>query len=424
MPATTMVNSDVLAVQLETVTQAVSEYYEHEDALVSRFAKMVSHDQSSRDMRIPIPMYPGGKFRQISFEGDFGRGSGEHFEYAAVAPIETAIALELSDKVIYTTNSTAKAVTDVVARQVAMGLTEYKLYKDKLLQTAGTGILGTISSIGGTGNLTWTMASPFYVQLLRYGQEVSVYTSSSQTALRGNGVATIVGIDTVNNTITVDANPSGVAANDVVCVGGLTATPPTSIYGLAYHHSSAATGYWLGLNRATFPGLRTPTVTASGTLTTNHMNRMFAGVTMGLGQDVMDTGRWFIYLHTTQRMQWAELGQLISEITLNQGNAPNGNVDILMDRKRAQVIGGIEVVESIHADRTRIDLIDADNWIRGTYKEIGIHDMAGQPKIALRGTSGGYGGGQLWYITAAEQFAVKNPRRGAYINTLTEVSVV
>lgn len=165
-------------------------------------------------------------------------------------------------------------------------------------------------------------------------------------------------------------------------------------------------------------------MTASGTLTTNHMNRMFAGVTMGLGQDVMDTGRWFIYLHTTQRMQWAELGQLISEITLNQGNAPNGNVDLLMDRKRAQVIGGIEVVESIHADRTRIDLIDADNWIRGTYKEIGIHDMAGQPKIALRGTSGGYGGGQLWYITAAEQFAVKNPRRGAYINTLTEVSVV
>lgn len=424
---TTMVNSDVLAVQLETVAPLVSEYYDHEDTLFSRFAKMVSHEQSSRDMRIPIPMRPGGKFRQQSFDAvDFGRGSGEHFEYAVIAPIGTSIAFELSDQTLISTNSNAKAITDILSRQLASGMVEYKIYKDKLLQTSGTGILGTISVVAST---LLTMASPFYVQLLRYGQDITIF-SSAQTTYRG--AATITDIDTTANTITIDALPAGTIATDVVCVGnlttaspGATVTAPTSIYGLSYHHNNASTGTWLGLNRASFGNaLRTPLVTASSTLTTNYMNRMFAQIEMNLGQDVMDTGRWILYGHTVQCMQWSELGQLISEITLNQGNAPNGDVDLLMNRKRLRVIGGVEVVSSIHADRTRIDLIDCDNWIRGTGKEVGIHDMAGQSKLPLRGASGGYGGGQLWYITAQEQFAVKNPRRGAYISTLTEPSVL
>lgn len=416
----TMVNSDVVGVQLETVTQVVSEYYEHEDTLFARFQKMVSHDQSSRDMRIPIPMYPGGKFRQMSFDAqDFGRGSGEHFEYAAIAPVATGIAFELSDQAILATNGSARAVVDVLARQLAAGTVEYKVYKDKLLQTAGNGVLGTISSIS---TLTLTMASPFYVQLLRYGQDITIYDA---TQANYRGAATITAISPTANTITIDVLPAGTIATDVVCVGGLSGVTPTSIYGLSYHHSNASTGTWLGLNRANFgDALRTPLVTATSTLTTNYMNRLFAQLEMNLGQDVMDTGRWILYGHTVQCMQWAELGQLIAEVTLNQGNAPNGDVDILMSRKRLRQIGGVELVSSIHANRTRIDLIDCDNWIRGTTKEVGIHDMAGQTKLPLRGASGGYGGGQLWYITASEQFAVKNPRRGAYINSLTEPSVL
>ena len=414
-------NSDVVALQLEVVAPLVSEFYEFEDALVSRFTKMKSMDQSSRDLRIPIPMYPGGKFRQVDFDGGaMGRGSATVYKVATLAPIDQAIAVEINDKVGFVTDSSVKAVANAVQREVAAAMSEFKNMKDSLLQTAGGGILSTVATSGVSGT-TITLTSPFYEQLLRYGQEITVYNSTQTT---NRGTATITGIDPVAHTITVNATPGGTTDGDKICLGGLSGASPTSTYGLAYHHNSASTGTWLGLNRATYPGIRTPIVTASSTLTTAHPQLLLAKLAMQLGQSVLDSGKWFWHMHTSQRVAWAELGQLIQEISVNQGGAANGNVDILMQRKLANKIGGIEVLESIHADRTRIDLVDGENWIRGTYKETGLHKMGDQTKLPVYDNTGGYSNASIWYISNSEQFAVKNPRRGGYIASLTEVSAL
>ena len=409
-----MANSDALAVQLEVVAKLVSEFYEFEDALCSRFQKIMTMDQSSRDLRIPIPMAPGGKFRQGSFDGGgMGRGSGGNYQVATLTPIDQWIALEINDKVALTTDSTVKSIADIVAREVGQQMAEFKNYKDALLQTSGTGILGTVTSFAV---LTATLATPFYAQLLRQGQPITVY-NAAQTTLRGT--ATITAIDQVAGTITIDADP-GVVATDKICLGGLTATPPTSLFGLAYHHNSASTGSWLGLSRVTYPGVRTPTVTASSSLTTVHPQLLLAKMELALGSNIFDTGKWFWYMHQSQHLAWVELGQLISEIHLQQNNAPNGAVDLLMSRRQMRRIAGFEVMTSIHADRTRVDMIDSENWLRGTYKETGLHSMGGQTKLPTYDATGGYGNSSLSYISNSEQYAVKNPRRGGYVSGLTE----
>lgn len=56
---------DVLAVQLEVVYPLTKQFYEQEDSLFSRFNKVGSAEQSSRDMRIPIAMAPSSQFRVV-----------------------------------------------------------------------------------------------------------------------------------------------------------------------------------------------------------------------------------------------------------------------------------------------------------------------------------------------------------------------
>lgn len=59
-------SSNIIAAQLETVAPLVGEFWEKEDALVSRLKK-----QESRDLRIPIPLRPGNKFVNGYLDGSY-----------------------------------------------------------------------------------------------------------------------------------------------------------------------------------------------------------------------------------------------------------------------------------------------------------------------------------------------------------------
>src|SRR5947208_13660949 len=82
---------------------------------------------------------------------------------------------------------------------------QFRAFLDKLMQTAGNGVLGAISSFAST---TWTMSTPPGAALVYVGQTIQVYDSTLTT---NRGSANVVAADPISatQTITVDANPAG-----------------------------------------------------------------------------------------------------------------------------------------------------------------------------------------------------------------------
>lgn len=413
---TSLSNADVVALQLERVTPLVSRYYESEDTLISRMkGKMDSFDQSSRDMRMPIPMNPGGKFRQADFNGgDLGRGSAPVYEKAIIAPLGFVEAIEYNAIVQMVTDSNVKAITTVVNRLVADGMEEFKTNQDRLLQTAGNGVVMVLSGVPSANVFTGTTTT-FGSQLLRYNNTYSVYDTTLTT---NRGAVVVQSVNALSGTATMDTTPAGTTTGDKLVIDGLSGASPVSLFGLPYNANSAATGTWLGLNRATYPQIRTPEVVANTQMSTTLPQNLMVLMEQALGQDIWETGAWTWYLNPVQHLAWVLQMNVISEISLPMGGG-NGEVDLVFGRKKQRVIDGIPVMTSINADKSRMDLIDLKNWFRGTYLDTTVLSMAGLPKIPIYGASGGYGSKTLFYIANAIQLGVMNPRRGGYISSIS-----
>lgn len=222
--------ADVAAVQVEAVSPLLTGFFDEEDSLFSKFEKVPSQSQSGRAMRIPVELRPGGKFGYANLDnGDLGTGSGPVFDYAAMTPVDSKLVLSWSLKNKFTTDSESKAIVDTVQRTIASGIKESKIYVDKTLQTTGTGILATITA--HVSAPTYSCAgNGFGVRLLRFNQPVSIY-DATQAALRGE--VYVAGIDYKNETVTLSSTLAGaITTTDKICVSGLTATPPSYIFGL------------------------------------------------------------------------------------------------------------------------------------------------------------------------------------------------
>lgn len=414
-----LTNEDYLAAQFEVVRPLASKFYERDPSLATRMLKSTQVNASSRDVRLPIPLYPGGQFRFLNFQnGDFGLGTGEVLDVAKLSPVEFGIAYEISDRVIYTTDSPQKAAANAVNRSVAMAMDELKNHIDANLQGGGTGILCYVDA-GYTSGDTVQATTPFYVDNLRPRTWYSVF-NAAQSTFRGKVYVTT--LDRPNGTFTVltgSAATVGITAGDVLTAENLESTPPDGFHGVRYHHNNAASGYWQQMDRSAITELKTPTVDADDNIfSTTHVQAVVAKIEMALGQDAMQGGDWAWYGHPGNLLQYLEQHATISEITM--GGGAQGGTDIVQQRGAVMKIHGMPFIQSIHASRTDVDLFNFSQWLRCVYKEIGIHPMGSQQKWGRVGASGGYGGGYIFYITGAMQFGMENPRLAGHIENLLE----
>src|ERR1700688_4984799 len=110
-----------------------------------------THKKISRpNMRLPLQVNPGGKAGSYNADGgDLGRGSGTSYDVAQVSPIFFRFAVEISKLVEYASNAKEKAIENATKREIANGMKQFREFLDKVLQTAGNGVLGTISAING-----------------------------------------------------------------------------------------------------------------------------------------------------------------------------------------------------------------------------------------------------------------------------------
>ena len=409
-----MSNSQTVALQLEKVRDKVPLLYERDDILLAMIQQRGDVEKvSSRNMRLPLQVNPGGKAGSYNADGgDLGRGSGTSYDVAQVTPIFFRFAVEITKLVEYASNARERAIENAAKREVANGMKQFRAFLDKLMQTGGNGVLGTISSLSGT---TFTMTVPSGAALVYVGQTIQVYDPTLAT---NRGTANVTAADPISSsqTITVDVVPAGTAANDVIVHDGLSGASPVSLFGIKYHQNNATTGTWLNLNRATYPvQLATPRVNAgNAALTPGNVRLALNKVRKALG--INQVGKLIAYTSVEQEHAWENLGITISQVIKEGGGGRANDLDLLFTGQKS--MSGVPIKSSINADQTRVDFLDLTHWGRAVMKDIDYYEVGGQTVFPIYGTSGGLSAAYIFYFDTGFQMFSDSPRSGSFLDNL------
>jgi len=407
-----MQNAQTVALQLEKVRDKLPLLYERDDILLTMIQQRGDVERvSSRNMRLPLQIRPGGKAGLANLDGgDLGRGSGTVYDVAQVSPIFFRHAVEISKLVEYASNSPEKAIENAAKREVKAAMQQFRAFLDKVMQTNGNGVLGTINSIAGS---TFTMAKPPGAALVYYNQTIQVYDTTLTT---NRGSANVTAADPFAGTITVDAVPAGTVATDVIVHDGLAGAQPVSLFGILYHQTNATTGTWLNLNRATYPvELATPRVNASNSaLTPGAVRLAINKVRKALGTN--QVGKLIAYSSLEQEAAWEQLGITVSQIIKESAEGRASDVDLLFTGEKT--MAGVPIRASINANYARVDFLDLSHWGRAVMQDIDFYDVGGQTVFPIYGASGGLAAAYIFYFVTGFQVWNESPRSGAFIDNL------
>ncbi len=416
-----MANAQSVALQLEKVRDKLPLLYERDDMLLTMIQQRGDVERvSSRNMRLPLQIRPGGKAGMANLDGgDLGRGSGTTYDVAQVTPVFFRHAVEITKLVEYATNAPEKAVENAAKREVKNGMAQFRSFLDKVLQTAGNGVLGTISSIETTGvNLTsgaaaqLNLVNPPGATLFYYNQTLQWYDPTLTT---NRGSANVLLVDPFNKFIQVDNLPTGYAAGDLLLHDGVSGANPTSLFGIPYHQNNATTGTWLNLNRATYPvELATPSVNAgNAALVPMNVRLAINKVRKALGTNQL--GKLIAYTALEQEHAWESLGVGISEI-IKEGGSRANDLELLFTGQKT--MAGVPIKSSINANAARIDFINLGHWGRAVMQDIDFYEIGGQTVFPIYGASGGLAAAYIFYFITGFQLWMDSPRSGAYIYNL------
>ena len=386
-------NFQSIALQLEKVRKTVPTAYEQEHILLDMIDKRGDViDASTRNIRLPILMRPGGKFSQGTADfDDMGRGSGSTWDVGTLSTLHFRFAFEVSKLAEYATKGNDKAIEDVAVREVAEAMKMFKRALDCVYQTNGTGTLDTISAISGT---TFTVTNP---NIFYFNQDLQVYPAGLASASRG--LCTVTQVDPLLKTITVNALPAGTSITDVLVLNisqGAGGANPVSLEGLLYNHVDSSSGSWNNLARSTYPEtLKTPHVAAGNATITPALRRLGENkLRRVLGVEFDEP--MVAFMNVDQEAAWENVNVAVTTdiASMQKGE----NTPDMMKRRPPKTFGGIPIKTSIHATIQRIDIILLKHWGRGVTKEVDLFEEGGQTVFQLYGQSGGLLAGYISYF--------------------------
>lgn len=415
MPATNA--NAVISAEMERVTPLVDYLYDKDDTFFSTIDKDANIERiSDRDMRIPIRMRPGGKFGQFNPDGgDLGRGSGPQYDKATINTYSFKYACEITSRARWATDDARKSVVDAFKDIVAQSMPEFRRYSDALCMTSGNGVLATVSAVStASGVDTVTLDTDgFGAMLLRDNQSVDVYDSTLATNRSAGATPEITYYDLANKQVKLTPATSGITAGDVLVLSGIGYASPQSLLGVPYHNNSASTGTWLGLDRATFPQIRSSRVNAlSGALALPMARLAMNKLKFRLGLDKRQ--KLIAWTNPAQTSAYEELGQLVQII---QKQPTDEALDLYFGE--GLQLAGAPMRETIHWDMKRIDFIIPSMWGRAEMHPAGFYtDVNGDKMFPLRGPSGGVASADIFYLVASWNLFMRNPSAAAYIDNL------
>lgn len=407
--------ASVAALQLEKVRSKFEILFERDNVFYSLIKQKGEAEKvSAKNMRIPLMIRSGGDAGQVSMAGaDMGRGSGPEWKEATVTPIFFKFGVEINKEVEINTDSSEKAIANAAKRGVKDGMAQFRSFLDKLCQTPGNGVLATVNAGAPADPLI--VDGNFGTQLFYTGQKFSAFTANFATKRATD--MTVVAKNS-STSLDIDALSAGVADDDVLTVTGLTAGGGTqqSLFGLPYHHNDAATGTWLGMDRALYPEIRTPSVdAASSALSLAQIRLALNRFVLALGADATPSDL-FAYTHLAQVNAYENLATAIIRLDKTSGNE---KFDLLFGKGE---MGGVPIKWSINADPTRVDFISPSHWGRAVAREIDLYEVDGQTVFPIYGASGGLATAEIFYLYTGFQIYMTNPKMGSYIKNLTKPS--
>lgn len=412
-----LVESQVLANEIERVNDIVPTLFEREDTFFSSIEKRADVEVvSSRDFKVPLELRTGGNFGGYDPDGgDLGLGDGPTFDKGTVPQVHMRLAIQWTKKSEWATDDKRKAVLNTFRYLLAKGMAEFRRHLDSQCMTDGTGVLGTIGSTSNAGGFDTVVLNTdgYGARLLRYGQTINYYNAALSTNRTVGAEKKITFYDSAAKTIKT-ATTAGLIATDKVVVGGVSATPPAWLYGVPYHHSGASTGTWMGLDRALNPEIRGNQVAAGGTLALPFARLAMNKAGDRIGQDQM--GKAVAWMHPAIKQSYEEMAQAVQVINRNGSNRQGVDLYFNEDDMR---IAGVPIRTHFSWDKTRIDFIVADAWGRAEMHPLSFYEVDGRKIFELRGASGGVATSQIFYLVYSWQLFMRNPVAGAFISGLT-----
>lgn len=416
MPA--QAETNVQGLEIEKVRAIVKSAFDYDDMFYGSLEKKPVEVISARDMRSPLRLRPGGKFRHWNPDGgNLGRGSQIQYDKAVIGVQHVEEAFEWTTLTEWSTDDQRKAVLNSFKDGLAKAIDEMRRNVDSICMTDGTGVLGTVTTYsvgtgtGGGDRLTLT-TDGFRARLFRFDQDVNIYNAALSTNRTAGAERTINFHDLAGNVIDITPSLAGGIATDLVVISGVSATPPVSVFGVKYHHNAASTGTWLGFNRATTPEIRANRVAAGGALALPHarlaINKI--GDRTGMVQRGKKLQAW---THPAQAQAYEELTQLATVVN-KMPDSGSVNMYYGMDMQLA----GAPLKQSYSWDRTRIDFI-GDAWGRVEMKPVDFYKREGKYIFEGRGTDGGVAAYNNAYVILSFNILMDNPAEGSFIDTLT-----
>jgi len=408
-----VVESNVNALELEKVVPKIAVAFERDDKFFSNIKKREVQKISARQMRVPIALRPGGKFKYYNADGGgLGRGGGPTWDKAVVSCVFVAEAIEYTKLTEWATNSDAKAIENAPKKMIADTLDELRRQLDSQMMQDGRGVLGTVTTdtpAGGSNVITLT-TDGFGARLMRFQQDVQVFDA---TLVTNRGTATITQWDVENNTISLTPQIAGVVATDLLVADGI-ASPLSlpAIYGVPYHHSNSSTGTWLGFPRSTTPEIRASRVNGNANAFALPLARLAInkiGNRTGIDNNFVPNA----WMHPAQVQAYEELGQLVSWI---QKQPKDESLNLYFGGQMQ--MAGSNVKQSFNWDKRRIDFVTDSIWGRGEILPIGFYTSDGRNIFEIRDSVGGVATADIFYMTVGMQAFVSNPAACAYIDNL------
>lgn len=417
-------DADVLALQQEKVRDKLPLLYERDSAFVSGIKKKNVEIVSTRFMRLPLQLIPGGVPGGFNPDGgDMGTGSATKYDVAQVTPNWQLFRVQVNKLPEWATDTNEKAVRNSFQYELKNAIKQFDAYQDMLMQSNGNGVLGTVSSVAGS---VATMSTPYGASLVSDNMVVNILNAGLTAQRIGPGgygfgqAFQVVQHDAITTkTITFSAAlPGTVVATDVIAEPGVTPGNTTSYFGVPYQMSNATTGTWLNLNRATYPyQLQSGRVNANNSAITPGMVRLAQNtIELALGEDAVKEAGLEAWMNVQQKAQWENAGILISQIIKKGGGDSDDELDLNFNGN--YMMGGVPLKTSIHWNQTRIDFISKATWGRAVTKDMDFYDVKGNTVFPVYGASGGLAASQIFYLVVGQQFWTDNPRKSAFIDTL------
>jgi len=403
-------NTSGQALFKEKYRDVVPALFEAEQNFCSMIEKRDVEKIGPRGLVIAKKLKPGGQVRTFNPDGgDLGRGTGAQYDKGYVTPIPLLVALESTRAIQWNSSSNDIAIKNAVQDMLKDGTSEYKAQLDRYYFGDGTGVMGTIKT--GATAASFELTTPIGTRWLRAGHKYEVYNSALTARTQ---TVTVDVLDHPNRTAYFTASTT-TTTNDKLLPEGVVGSSPTWFWGLAYHSSSANTGLWMNMSRATYPQIRSINVDAgSGALTPTHF-RLLRNRLELFRDGAMKKGNWQYIWNPTQRQAYEELALLVNMI--QKQPAQRSGVEMLYNPDQFEV-DGIRTFAAPNQNATRVDLVNMENLFRVETVPFGLYTVDDVSTFPIYGASGGLATSEVTYLASISQLCCDDPGLNAYISSL------